>query len=331
MDERRFSKRSCKARKLYAAFEGENKMKTNKTNLLLLVLVLTMSLVSQTAVAQNTSAPQKPSSDVKTDSKIAYHYGPLITGAPDIYVVWYGCWADNCGSAGDTATQFVVTDFLSNVGGSPYFQINTTYPDTQGRPPSGGLLYGGAAVDHYSHGLELTAADMQGIISDLILAGQLPQDPSGIYLIMASADVSATATGFCQASAQPHHGRGMVLGSDFIYGFVGNPVRCPSIAAPQFVAANGTRLPTPNGNFGADGMTNTIAHLLDEIVTNPMGGGWFDRYGLENADKCAFTFGTTYTTTNGARANQKLGYRDYLIQQNWVNDRKQRCAMSISG
>jgi phosphate-induced protein 1 len=211
-------------------------MKTNKTNLLVLLVVLTMSSAWPTTLAQNAAAAQKPSSDVKTDSRILYHNGPLVTGTADVYVIWYGCWADNCGFAGDTATQFILTDFLSNVGGSPYFQINAMYTDTQGRTPSGALIYGGAALDHYSHGLELTAADIQGIVSDRILAGELPLDPSGIYLIFAPADVSSLATGFCQASAQPHHGRGMVLGTDFRYGFVGNPVRCPTIGAPQFIA-----------------------------------------------------------------------------------------------
>ena len=306
-------------------------MKTNKNNLRILFLGLTITLAGQTTLAQNAAATQKPAGDVKTDSKILYHNGPLITGAPDVYVIWYGCWADNCGSAGDTATQFILTDFISNVGGTPYFQINAMYPNNSGGAPSGGLLYGGAAVDRYSHGLELTAADMQGIVSDLILAGQLPLDPSGIYLILASGDVSSSATGFCQASAQPHHGRGWVLGSEFRYGFVGNAVRCPTIAAPQFIASDGSRLPTPNGNFGADAMASTIAHLLAGIVTNPSGGGWFDRYGLENADKCAGQFGSTYATANGARANVKWGYRDYLIQQNWLNDRKQRCAMNSAG
>lgn len=288
------------------------------------------SLAQTASLAQSAEVTQRTQPQVKTDTRILYHGGPLVTGSPDVYLIWYGCWAENCGSAGDTATQFILTDFLSNVGGSPYFQINAMYPDTQGHTPSGALLYSGAAVDRYSYGLELTAADLQGIVSDLILAGQLPLNPSGIYLILASADVSSTATGFCQLSAQPHHGRGMVLGTDFRYGFVGNPVRCPAIAAAQFVASDGSRLPTPNGNFGADGMANTMAHLLDGIVTNPFGNGWFDKYGLENADKCAGTFGQTYTTTNGARANLRLGARDYLIQQNWVNDRKGHCAMNSS-
>ena len=53
-------------------------------------------------------------------------------------------------------------------------------------------------------------------------------------------------------------------------------------------------------------------------VTDPTFGAWFDRLGLEPADKCVWTFGTTYTAPNGARANVRLGSRDYLLQQLWV-------------
>ena len=119
-----------------------------------------------------------------------------------------------------------------------------------------------------------------------------------------------------------------MLGSNFLYAFVGNPRRCPTLGAPQFVATNGSLLPTPNGNLGADGMASTIAHVLSTLITNPYGSGWFDRYGFENADKCQGQFGPTHLTANGARANIRLGYRDFLIQENWVNDRRGRCAMT---
>ena len=86
----------------------------------------------------------------------------------------------------------------------------------------------------------------------------------------------------------------------------------------------------PNIDFAADGMVSTIAHALAASVTNPTGTGWFDRHGLENAAKCQGTFGTTYVTSyNGARANMRLGVRDFLIQQNWVNNpRKGYCGLS---
>jgi hypothetical protein len=203
------------------------------------------------------------------------------------------------------------------------------YPNNSGQAPSGALIYGGSVVDRYSHGMELTQADIAGIVQEQLVSNGLPQDPGGIYVVLASADVGSVATGFCVASALGHHGTGYALGSQFTYAFLGNPSRCPSVAAPQFFS-RGAQLPTPNGDLAADAMASTLAQVLSEIVTNPTGGGWFDRYGLENAAKCVNQFGTTYATPNGARANLKLGGRDYLIQQNWVNDRKARCAMNQS-
>ncbi len=41
-------------------------------------------------------------------------------------------------------------------------------------------------------------------------------------------------------------------------------------------------------------------------------------------------FGRTYLTLNDARANLRLGQRDSLIQENWVNSEKGHCAMNQS-
>ena len=289
-----------------------------------IMLAVAVALCELSAFAQ--SAPSQKGGDVKTDSKMSYHNGPIVTGVPEVYFIWYGTWDDN---AANTATQFILTDFLSNVGGSPYFQINAMYPNGIGGAPSGALFYSGAAIDRYSHGLELTAPDIAGIVENQILTGGLPLTPSGIYVVLSSADVSSNSTGFCTPAALPHHGTGEAIGTQFRYAFIGNPNRCPSVAAPQFFSGV-TQLPSPNQNLAADAMASTLAQLLSRVITNPTGGAWFDRYGLENASKCLGQFGTTYATPNGARANLKLGQYDYLIQQNWVLGRKEHCAMNSS-
>jgi len=302
-----------------------------KTNVQILLLLLTVSFVwlAQPALAQTVTSSQRPTGSVKTDSRILYHDGAVMVGSSNVYLIWYGCWDNNCGLVGDVGTQSIVSDFAVSVGSSPYFQVLAGYPNWYGQGPSGALLFGGSVVDRYSHGFELTASDMQGIVADQINNFGLPPDPAGIYVVLASADVSSPTTGFCVASAQPHHGLGFANGSLFRYAFVGNPTRCPSVGAPQFFA-NGTLLPTPNGSLAADAMANTLAHVLSTTITNPDGTGWFDRYGLQNADKCDGQFGPTYSAGNGARANLRLGQRDYLIQQNWINDRKGHCAMNTS-
>lgn len=105
------------------------------------------------------------------------------------------------------------------------------------------------------------------------------------------------------------------------FSFVGNPDRCPSACEAQSTG--------PNGNAGADGMASIIAHELEEAVTDPDLNAWYDGRGAENADKCAWTFGTTFRAPNGAAANMALGSRNYLIQQNWVNSGSGFCALKF--
>ena len=285
-----------------------------------------LSIIAIVVLAALSTAAQN---NQRLTSKMVYHNGPLLTGIRNLYVIYYGCWADNCGFAGDIATPRVLLDFFTGIGNSPYAQINSTYTDAAGQPAAGVFIYGGEVYEPtYSHGLELTQADMAGLISDQVNNFQLPQDPNGIYVIIASADVASSATGFCTPSAPPFHAQGIVTGSIVRYIFVGNPNRCPTVAGPQFSRTG----PTPNNSYVADVLVSNLAHALNGLVTNPSGSGWFDRYGLENTDKCQDAsgqpaFGPTYLTANGARANVRMGPRDYLIQQNWVNDRKARCAM----
>ena len=265
---------------------------------------------------------------IKTDTRILYHNGPVMQGHSNVYLIWYGNWG------GNNATT-ILTDFVIGLGTSPYFQINTLYPDAVGNGPGGGLRYSGTISDGYSHGTVLSRADIQGIVSDAIVGRHLPLDGAGIYIVASSADVTdiqPDGSSFCSRKF-PHHGMFLENGAQMKYGFMGNPDRCPS-TVPLFIGPGGTPLPPPNGNFGADAMASQLAHLLNVIVTSPMGntgesGGWYDRYGLENAAKCWGTYGQTYQTANGGAANIRLGPRDYYIQQNWVNGRKGFCAMAI--
>jgi len=140
-----------------------------------------------------------------------------------------------------------------------------------------------------------------------------------VYFVLTSQDVTASS-GFCTQYCG-WHTHGTIAGSNIKYSFVGNPDRCPASCAAQTNVS-------PNGNVGADGMASIIAHELEEAATDPDLNAWYDNRGYENADKCAWTFGTTYTTSNGAAANVRLGTRDYLIQRNWVNASGGYCATS---
>ena len=123
------------------------------------------------------------------------------------------------------------------------------------------------------------------------------------------------------------HGESSFNGTRINYVFVGSPTFYPGGCGAEFDGQ-----PSPNANGAADATVLWLAHALNRIVTNPTGSGWYDRYGLENAQKCEDTYGSTYIVTNAdgklAEANIRLGQRHYLLQQNWVNEKKGRCAMS---
>src|SRR5262245_26043986 len=53
---------------------------------------------------------------------ISYHGGPVMLGTTHVYYIWYGNWSGNSANA-------ILTNLAQNIGGSPYFNINTTYYD----------------------------------------------------------------------------------------------------------------------------------------------------------------------------------------------------------
>ncbi len=237
---------------------------------------------------------------------IVYHGGPIMTGTTRVYYIWYGNWA------GNTAVG-ILTDLASNIGGSPYFGVNTTYYNGVGVHVSNSVAYAGSVNDSYSQGTSLSDAQIATVVSNALPT--LGTDQNGVYFVLTSADVTASS-GFCTQYCGWHT---YSRTSGVKYAFVGNPERCPANCSMQV---------TPNGNLGADGMASIIAHELEEAVTDPNLNAWYDHRGYENADKCAWTFGTTYTA-NGSKANVHLGSRNFLIQQNWVNAGPGRCALKL--
>ena len=156
---------------------------------------------------------------------------------------------------------------------------------------------------------------MQSAIS----SGGLPADSNGVYFVLTSGDVSETSGFLTQYCGW--HTYATVSGRTVQYSFVGDPAANVSACSVQTPGPNG------KGVGNADAMVSVIAHELEESATDPQLNAWYDRRGYENADKCAWTFGTTYLA-NGAKANMTLGGTDYLVQQNWVNASGGYCGLS---
>ena len=239
--------------------------------------------------------------------KIAFHGGPVM-GTPHVYLIWYGNW-DQTNNSDTPAGKALVKSFLNGLSGSPYYQINATYA---GVTPT--FTVTGETTDGYSLGSSLTDANIQQVVRTAITSGSLGSaDNTGVYLVLTSSYVTAVS-GFCTNYCGWHtHSTGVVAGSDIKYAFVGNANRCLNACAAQTIS--------PNNNAGVDGMISVIAHELEEAHTDPNLNAWFDPKGAENADKCAWTFGSHQTRLpSGAYFNMTLqsptGPLNFLVQRN---------------
>lgn len=259
----------------------------------------------------------------KSGNGISYRGGPVMTKPIKMYYIWYGNWSNN------TATD-ILPFLASNIGGSPYFNIQRTYYNGAKVPVSTDVSLGGqtnaVGVTTYPYGNSLSDSQIRQVVIDAMNSGKLPIDSDGVYFVLTSADVTASS-GFCTNYCGWHtYFTATVSGTNqaFKYSFVGDATRCLSACAAQSTS--------PNGNPGADAMASVIAHELEEAATDPQLNAWYDSRGYENADKCAWSFGATYSATNGV-ANMKLGplggtQKDFLIQRNWVNASGGYCSLS---
>ena len=243
-----------------------------------------------------------PNPPPRTRYRMEYHRLSVRTGIQDIYFIWYGNWA------GRGADQIVLTDLASTVGNTPYLDMVRLYPDSSGNGASSSVVYGGSVTDSYSHGANLSDADIADIVNQQLSSFALPDDPQGIYVVFSSPDVVATSgqdVSYCAMHSAP-----VLLGTYTQVIYVGSPSRSVVRCAAQPLG--------PNGTTDGDGMAYLFAAELANVLTDPLLVTWYDRLGLEVADKCAWTFGTTYRAPNGSAANVRLAQRDYLLPQLWV-------------
>ena len=254
-----------------------------------------------------------------TGNGINYNGGPLILNGVNIYYIWYGNWSQ------DPNANTILSNFASSIGGSPYFNINTTYFDSTNTNVTNKVTLAGSVTSSYTaaNPTSLTFSDIFGIVTRAFTNDGLAPDPNGVYFVL-------TAPGVAQSNGSGStflgtycgwHTASTYNGSWMKYAFVGD-------ANGAYACTGGNA--GPNGDVGADAMASVIAHELEESTTDPLISAWYNSGTQENADLCAWTFGTTYTAANGAAANMNLGGHDYLIQRNWLNAQGGSCQLSYS-
>ncbi|KAJ2964595.1 hypothetical protein NQZ79_g438 [Umbelopsis isabellina] len=242
---------------------------------------------------------------------ITYQGGPIMTGAITVYPIYYGTWS--------AIQKDIVSTFVGGISSTGWWNIEETYTNSAGVAVTGPVSVGKEYDDNYSLGKSLADNDIETIVSNAIANG-LPTDTNGIYAVLTAGDVAETS-GFCSQYCG-WHTYATINGETLKYLFAGRADACIS----SCVASTNSES-SPNGDVPVDGMISVLAHEIVESGSDPELNAWYDSTGQENADKCAWTFGTTQAATNGGQYNVVSGGKQYLIQQNW-SAKDQKCEQS---
>jgi hypothetical protein len=264
-----------------------------------------------------------------TNNGISYHGGPVLQAQTKVAAVYWGgsplfqggpaLGASGAGSADGSLVGF----FLNHLGGSSYFNINTTYTDGVRNIVNAVSYTEFWAADHNvpASGSAPSDADMLAILQYAFNNNKLTYDAGTLYAIFTPSGVNLGGGFGTQYCAYHYHGSVVVNGTskNVLYAAMPYNQQYPGICT------NGTA--APNGDAGADAEVNTLAHELEETTTDEMGNAWFDVRGYENADKCAWTWGTTQNNGTGVW-NITVGGLNFLVQQNWINANGGGCRQS---
>ena len=213
--------------------------------------------------------------------------------------------------------------FLSNLGGTGYWNINSTYTDGSGQSVANTLAYTRYWADNSgapASGATVSDAAVQAEVVKGFTSGALTYDPSTLYAVFSGPGVNlggGFGTQYCA-----YHGHFNWSGYDVKYAVMPYNATYPS------ACTDGTGI-SPKSDFAAAAEVNTLAHETEETMTDEDLNAWYDRRGYENADKCAWNFGTTRSGSTGTY-NQTIGGVNWLIQMNWVNANSGGCLQQWS-
>jgi Phosphate-induced protein 1 conserved region len=257
---------------------------------------------------------------------IFYHGGPIIYAQNVAVIYWSASTIYNGGPApgttgAGTADGSLVGFYLNHLGASAYYDINTTYYDGTGTYVQNSVTYTGYwASNTNPPGSTVSDAAIQAEVQAAFTSGALTFDPNTLYIVFSGPGVNLGGGFGNPPSYCGYHGHFAWNGNDVKYAAMPHdydyPASCSGLQG------------SPNGDAAADAEVNVVTHEIEETNTDPDLSAWYDNSGNEVGDKCNFNFGMQYGTPNGAHANMRIGGKDFLIQQDWLNAGSGGCAIS---
>jgi hypothetical protein len=285
-------------------------------------------------------------SDPALTTGIHYGGGPLLTGTPTVYAIFYGDWT------GIPATKTILTDLVQNLSGSIHQTTMQGYYDSQHNYVTGSFKTQIVSVPipdlHVDIGHAITAmGDPTTLVKNIIDHGLLPNDPTGVYVVLAGDDVVCPLCifsgfggyhwtgpyqngGVQEVAFVPYLGPGPCCELEGTQGVCppNPPAYCnytPVGGSPTLECCESADSftyyltgPHPAGDRDADNMAVALIHELNEAITDS-NNGW-NGYGhtYEEADECEQVriANLAYFAPNGQQADAHIGGYNYWTDFN---------------
>jgi hypothetical protein len=275
--------------------------------------------------------PRTPSGDARNPQfsgfgNLRYHSGPTMRITSTTYAIFW----EPSGSTVSAMYNSLIQHYFGDVGGSGLYNNNTQYYDAAGHIANSSGL-GGAWVDTsaYSASGCTDSATPAGCLSDAQIQAEVSRALSvngwtggftHVFFVF-----TARGEGSCYNSSACSFTQFCAYHSSFTSG--GQTVLYANMPYTD-TDASACDIPSgksPNGDIAADSTINVTSHEHMETVTDPNGNAWYDFFGYEIGDKCAWTFGTVGSTG----ANVTWNGHAYIAQREWDNH-SSGCALSGS-
>jgi hypothetical protein len=234
---------------------------------------------------------QAPAARPTRSPNLQYHGGPVMSSGAYVEAIFWGTSWSNSGFVADKISG--MQQFYSSIGGSGYAKTNDEYTDSSGAHVGTGVTLAATHVD-------LSAAPTSGQKTSPILAEACAQATSlvenGYYPVYV--DTPRGHARFCAWHSAGTCPNGTTIQFAFFFNLDGDPGCDPEDTSGLH-------------SQGTAALGNVSGHELSEALTDPHLDAWYDANGAENADKCAWAFGTPLLTFSGQSK--------WKVQGNWSN------------
>ncbi len=222
---------------------------------------------------------------------LLFHGGPVMTGGAYVEPIYWGTRWNDAAFVADKRTG--LSTFYSSIGGSSYEATDTEYTDGSG-------VQVGTTVTLFGDHVDLSTAPRSGSQTSPILAEVCSKATNlrsdGYYPVYV--DTPRGHAGFCAWHSVGTCPTGETVQFAFFFNLDGDSGCDPQDTSGQH-------------SEGLAALANVSGHELSEALTDPHVNAWYDANGQENADKCAWSFGTPLLTFS--KGSQ------WKIQGNWSN------------